>query len=86
MREKEVRADGTILELVVWQLAMAVPGSSHGFKYRLYYGRNGKPMVRYDNERGKGDHRHVGSRELPYRFRSLEALIADFFADVEGIT
>ncbi len=43
MREKEVRADGTILELVVWQLGLPVPGSLHGFKYRLYYGRAGEP-------------------------------------------
>lgn len=86
LREKEVREDGSILELVVWQLAHAVPGSRHGFKYRLWFGRNGQTLVRYDNERGKGDHRHVGGRELPYQFTSLEALIEDFFADVEGGT
>ena len=86
MREKEVRDDGTILELVVWQLAFAVPGSSHGFKYRLYFGRGGRTKVRYDNERGKGDHRHIDGKEQPYRFESLEVLIEDFFADVERST
>lgn len=86
MREKEVRDDGSILEMVVWQLAHAVPGSAHGFKYRLYFGRNGQTLVRYDNERGKGDHRHAGGRELLYQFKTLETLIEDFFADVEGST
>ncbi|CAO3426468.1 hypothetical protein [Azospirillum endophyticum] len=39
-------------------------------------------MVGYDNERGKGDHRHYGLREEPYRFTSPEKLITDFLADV----
>lgn len=29
------------------------------------------------------DHRHVGDREEPYRFSSVEALIADFLSDVK---
>jgi hypothetical protein len=38
--------------------------------------------VGYDNERGKGDHRHVGGTETAYRFAGVEQLIADFLADV----
>jgi len=34
--------------------------------------------VRYDNETGKGDHRHYGRYEEPYPFESLEKLIEDF--------
>jgi hypothetical protein len=37
----------------------------------------------YDNETGKGDHRHLGDRESAYEFVSPEALVADFLADVE---
>jgi hypothetical protein len=37
--------------------------------------------LRYDNERGKGDHRHAGSREGPYRFNSPRDWMRDFFAD-----
>jgi hypothetical protein len=40
--------------------------------------------VRYDNERGKGDHRHIGEREEGYAFVTLEQLLADFRRDVEG--
>ena len=40
--------------------------------------------MRYDNEAGKGDHKHIGSLEVPYRFASLTQLQADFWADVES--
>lgn len=40
-------------------------------------------MIRYDNKAGKGDHRHLGSREEPYQFRDVETLFADFMADVD---
>ena len=38
--------------------------------------------LRYDNEAGKGDHKHVGEREVPYPFIDLATLQADFWADV----
>jgi hypothetical protein len=39
--------------------------------------------VRYDNERGKGDHRHVNDVEEPYSFASINQLLDDFQRDVE---
>jgi len=39
-------------------------------------------VVRYDNEAGKGDHRHAGRREPDYGFTSLRRLQDDFWADV----
>ncbi|MGE0007893.1 MAG: DUF6516 family protein [Parvibaculaceae bacterium] len=69
-------------DLVVWQVPEAVPGSTHGYKYRLAYIVNDVCRVRYDNERGKGDHRHLDGVEKPYVFRSLERLLADFWRDV----
>jgi len=53
----------------------------HGLKYRLYCGRGDSCLVRYDNEAGKGDHRHYGDREESYRFVSLDKLIEDFRED-----
>lgn len=57
----------------------------HGLKYRLYLGRAGQTLVRYDNETGKGDHRHLGSdeTEIPYAFSSLERLLDDFRVECE---
>ena len=40
-------------------------------------------VLRYDNEAGKGDHRHVGAIEAPYMFNGIDQLLADFLADVE---
>jgi hypothetical protein len=35
-RAKEVRDDGSVLEIVVWQLAQPLPPCRHPYKYRLY--------------------------------------------------
>jgi len=82
--EKVVRADGTIIELIIWRLPRATPDRSHGLKYRLYCGRSGKCIVRYDNESGKDDHRHVEGREEPYRFISVAKLRHDFETDIRN--
>ncbi|MPZ30935.1 MAG: hypothetical protein GEV13_08040 [Rhodospirillales bacterium] len=75
--------DGAIVEMVIWDLLQPVPGSRHKFKYRLYFGKGGKRTVGYDNERRKGDHRHLRGAEQAYQFVSPERLIEDFLADVE---
>ena len=82
-RAKEIRDDGFIVEIVIWELPEPLPPSRHRYKYRLYFGVAGVSRVRYDNERGKGDHRHVGGREEDYTFKSVEQLLADFQSDVE---
>lgn len=81
-RQKSVLSDGAILELIIWRLAVPVEGSRHVFKYRLFYGREGQRIVGYDNERPKGDHRHLDGVEEPYLFTTIEALLSDFLADV----
>ena len=80
--ERLVLDDAAFVELVVWQLDRPLAGCEQRFKYRLAYVVRGACVVRYDNEAGKGDHRHVGARERAYRFTSLDALQVDFWADV----
>jgi hypothetical protein len=82
---KQVLPDGAIVEMKIWQLATPLRGSAHTLKYSLYYGKDNKPLVGYDNERGKGDHRHIEGGQERYVFTSVEQLIADFLADVRGI-
>lgn len=84
-RERIVFGDGAIMEIRIWRVPVKVPPSQHFLKYSLFYGRPGERQVGYDNERGKGDHRHYGSREESYRFVSIEQLLADFRRDVEVI-
>lgn len=83
-----IRKGGILIERVVWVVPVPVNGCSHHFKYRLYCGCNGATVVRYDNESGKGDHRHLGrnERQQPYLFKTLEQLIIDFGADVTRLT
>ena len=83
IRTKEVRDDGLIVELVVWELQEPLPPCNHLFKYRLFFGHAGLEVVRYDNERGKGDHRHISGEELPYEFISVERLLDDFERDIQ---
>jgi len=83
--DKAVLPDGAIVEMVIWKVPEPVPPTTHGLKYRLFYGIDGERIVGYDNERGKGDHRHVKGRETVYRFVSAEKLVADFLADVHKV-
>lgn len=83
---KECRGDGAIVQMVVWRLPQMDVERPHGLKYRLYCGRGGQCLVRYDNEAGKGDHRHYGDREESYTFTTLTTLLEDFRADVERLT
>jgi hypothetical protein len=77
--------DGGIVEMVLWRVPLPVPPSKHYLKYSLIYGRPGVRDIGYDNERGKGDHRHFKGQETPYQFSSVEQLMADFWADVRTV-
>lgn len=82
-RFRDIAADGSGIEMVVWKVSEPVPPSTHGYKYRLVYLKNRVRVVGFDNERGKGDHKHLGDVELPYRFVDVEKLIEDFIAEVD---
>jgi hypothetical protein len=83
--DKQVLADGAIVEMKIWRLPQAVPGSEHRLKYSLFYGYPRERLVGYDNESGKGDHRHFKEQESPYRFTTVEQLMEDFLADVRRV-
>lgn len=83
LHEKQAYGAGAI-EIVVWRVPEPVPPSEHAFKYRLAYVVSGTRLVGYDNERGKGDHKHVGGVERPYDFVDVATLIEDFWNDVKG--
>jgi hypothetical protein len=69
--------------LVVWELPKPVPGCRHNFKYRLAFVADGVCVVRFDNEAGKGDHKHVGGREVRYTFEDLDRLLMDFWHEID---
>ena len=73
---------GAMIEEVVWKLPQSDSERPHGYKYRLAYISKGRRLVGYDNERGKGDHRHYGYYEEHYSFTTVDRLLADFRADM----
>ena len=77
--------DGSIVEMKIWRVPSPVPPTTHGLKYSLFYGRPGVRDVCYDNERGKGDHRHFKGAETPYEFSTVERLMSDFWSDVRSL-
>ncbi len=81
MRERRVLEVGFV-EVIVWRLPEPLSGSTHRFKYRLAYVVEDDCVLRYDNESGKGDHRHMGGKETTYAFVSVDQLLDDFLADV----
>ncbi|MFP5306150.1 MAG: DUF6516 family protein [Gammaproteobacteria bacterium] len=81
---EKFRHGAGLVELVVWQVPQPVPPSTHGFKYRLVYIVDGMRVVGYDNERSKGDHKHLRGAESAYSFVDVPTLLADFWKDVEA--
>jgi hypothetical protein len=82
VRRRVVVAADAFVEVVIWHVPEPVPPSVHLFKYRLAYVVEQQCVVRYDNERGKGDHRHTETAEEPYAFSTPNQLMTDFEADV----
>jgi hypothetical protein len=82
-RARHIVSETAFVEIVVWRVFQPVPGSNHNFKYSLALVSDDKCVLRYDNERGKGDHKHWGDDEVPYRFVDLATLQEDFWKDVD---
>ncbi|HEX5373465.1 MAG TPA: DUF6516 family protein [Aquabacterium sp.] len=82
IRRRVVLASDAFAEVAVWRVPEPVQPSEHPFKYRLAYVVQGRCVLRYDNERGKGDHRHSEAEESAYVFSSPEQLMRDFNADI----
>ena len=85
VRERVPFGEDSFAELVLWKLASPVLGSSHQFKYRLAFVLRGDCVLRYDNEAGKGDHRHTRTKESTYVFESPDKLIQDFLREARRI-
>jgi hypothetical protein len=73
--------ENAFVELVIWQVPQPLRGSTHRYKYRLALVVDNVCVLRYDNEAGKGDHKHVGNREEPYAFTDVERLRRDFLVE-----
>lgn len=84
LNERHILSETSFIEMVVWQLPLPLSGSSHPFKYRLALVVSSICVFRYDDEAGKGDHKHIGGSEIPYDFISPQRLLVDFWLDVDN--
>lgn len=75
--------DGAMVRMVIWKVPASVPPSTYSFKYRLVYLEEGERIIGFDNERGKGDHRHAGHSETTYVFVDVATLVNDFVVAVK---
>ena len=69
--------------MTVWSLPEPLPPSGHAIKYSLVYIVDGRRVVSFDNERGKGDHCHLDGKERSYRFINIDQLVNDFIQEVD---
>jgi Family of unknown function (DUF6516) len=83
LHERHVVAEHAFVELLIWRVPQPVQGSLHRLKYSLALVMHGRCVMRYDNEAGKGDHRHADGAESAYPFSTFEQLLADFWKDVD---
>ncbi len=83
MDERHPFPDGiSFAHIRIWKVPQPVAGSLRHYKYSLAFVVEGNCVLRYDNERGKGDHRHWNGQEAPYAFVSMEKLLEDFRTDI----
>jgi Family of unknown function (DUF6516) len=85
LRRRIPYSEVAFAELVLWQLPAPISGSTHSYKYRLAFVVNGICVLGYDNELGKGDHRHFRGKESRYAFDGIDKLLAAFQRDIERI-
>jgi hypothetical protein len=83
LRERHQIRANAFVELRIWRVPVPVRNSTHDYKYALAYVVAGHCVIRYDNEAGKGDHKHIGDMEMPYAFTTPAKLLADFWFDVD---
>ncbi len=70
-----------LIEMKIWKVPVS-QNRPYGYKYSLVYIVKGKRIIRYDNETGRGDHRHYEDTVEDYRFESAIKLVNDFKEDI----
>ncbi len=84
LNERHTISETSFVEMVIWQIPSPVSGNGHSFKYRLAFVKDGICVLRYDNEAGKGDHRHKGKEKVSYEFVTPQLLLNDFWNEVDN--
>ena len=83
MRQRAELDDDSFIEVVIWTFPQPLAGSAHSYNDRLVLVSKNICVLRYDNEAGKGDHKHVDGLEVEYDFAGIDRLLTDFYNEVE---
>ncbi len=83
--EKHHFDDGATLELTILCRAQSCSGQRAWAQILVLRQGWKASHSLLEQRKPKGDHRHYGSREMPYKFSTVERLISDFLADVATI-
>ena len=81
---KELRDDGSIIEIVIWELPNRCRRVLTGTRTACSTAQPDPAGSGTTTNTSKGDHRHIAEREEDYVFTTLEQLLEDFRFDVEG--
>lgn len=85
LRDRVVLAERAFADIKIWRVPSPVRGSGHDLKYSLSLVVEQVCVLRFDNEAGKGDHRHTAEgREEPYAFSGADDLVRDFWREVDA--
>jgi len=82
-RKRIALSETKFVEMAVWKYPSLYEGARMGSNTDSRLVAEGVCVLRYDNESGKGDHKHIEEVEMAYRFTGLDSLQADFWQDVE---
>jgi len=83
LNERRILSESTFVEMVVWRVPQP-RRYTHSLKYRLPLVVNAVCALRYDNESGKGDHRHTGDEEVEYTFTTRKPFLMISGKDVDN--
>lgn len=77
-----VPSDRAFAQIKAWRVPAQVRDSRHRLRYSFAFVVDGECVLRFDNEAGKGDHRHMDGIETPLELDDLNGLLADFWKEV----
>jgi Family of unknown function (DUF6516) len=82
VRRRVAIAADAFVEVVICEVPAPISPSTRPFQYQLAYSVDDRCVLRYDNEPGKGGHRHWETTQEPCVFVTPDRLMSDFEADV----
>ena len=75
---------GNIKQVKVWEFPKTKK-QPEGIKYHFAYIHNGKRVLGYDNEIGKGHHKHLFGKETKIIFKGIKELYNQFIKEVKQL-